>query len=73
MQNLTQPRSESRPSNPSRRAWRCKRCRLLLGVQRPDGRWHLKWKAAEYVAHGPVEAVCRRCGEVNRSDEATGR
>ncbi|MCP4680063.1 MAG: hypothetical protein GY854_32140 [Deltaproteobacteria bacterium] len=44
--------------------WRCDNCGVLLGVNR-DGRFHLKYKSAQYIVCGSVMAVCPRCSQFN--------
>jgi phage FluMu protein Com len=47
--------------------WRCVECDALLGVE-VRGQMHLKYKAAQYVVTGPVQAVCRRCATTNETN-----
>ena len=52
------------------KAWRCRQCGTLLGVERA-GRLHLKYKTAQFVVSGQVMAVCRRCSEISETAVGT--
>ena len=47
------------------RAWRCRSCRLLLGLPHHDG-VEVRFKEAGYfVRGGSVSCLCRRCNTPN--------
>ena len=52
------------PHPAGRYEWRCRHCRLLLGVA-SQGTLHVKYKEVEHRIRGACEHVCRRCGAAN--------
>jgi hypothetical protein len=44
--------------------WRCRACRLLLGVA-SQGVLQVKYKDVEHRIRGACEHACRRCGATN--------
>jgi hypothetical protein len=52
------------PRSPVRFEWRCRACRLLLGVA-SEGALHIKYKDVEHRVRGACEHQCRRCRTAN--------